>query len=242
VTVHRAGQPASPRDAASSTPSEQKINDIEKKYSSNGDPQMKISSGDVEAAIGALDERNGLDVPGRTALFKFLNHYDGNDHSNDHDHNDHFLGADKAALKQAILKGIDSPAALAGQPNQVQAAVLKDLAFNVKNELLKHPEYSLGLSWQGWGHLNFSKVLDSNARNALEGAVKDLNVPDGYSPETVDDSSGIRRVDLGGQPYGYWLNADYDKGGQRNRAWVAILYANAFGKVVSQVSHFVSYD
>jgi hypothetical protein len=50
---------------------------------------------------------------------------------------DCFLPADAAALKTAILKGIDSPAALEDLPRPVQVAVLNGLAF-------RYAEQSLG--------------------------------------------------------------------------------------------------
>jgi hypothetical protein len=73
MTGRDAGRPANGRGVSDLTPSEQKIHAIESNYiGANYDPPKKmVSSDDVKAAIAALDERHGPDLPGRIALADF---------------------------------------------------------------------------------------------------------------------------------------------------------------------------
>jgi hypothetical protein len=222
MTDLNAGQPATGWDPAHPTPSMQKIWVIERKYGGKN-PERMISSDDVQAAIAALDERHGPDIAGRTELAGFLAEWS-------HD-TDWFLPADKAALKAAILKGIDSPAALADQPKSVQAGVLQSLAFGIMST------DALGLSKQYFLGLDFSGVTDANAKNVFRDAVNKVQPPEKYSPKPDDDDSHVERADLNGQPYGYSVTAGYDGPSVPNRGdwtWSTTIFANAYGQIVAE--------
>jgi hypothetical protein len=230
MTEHHAAQPATRRAGADST--QKKIQKIQDKYlAPDGDPKKMVSSADVEAAIGDLDERNGLDVSGRCVLARFLENFGG--YANDPDR---FLPADKAALTAAILKGIDSPAALENQPKPDQAAVLDNLVFTIDSAV-----HRVGFSVQRWDGLDFNGVTDANARNTLQDAVTNVKPPKGYGPELFTEYTSVARGELNGQPYGYSATATYGSHYFREeeaKVWSTAVLANASGHIVSQASGF----
>jgi hypothetical protein len=219
------------------TPSQKKIYDIEQKYTGpNYDPNKMISSDDVKAAIAALDEETGPDVPGRSVLAGFLYSFGGNDTHPE----DHFLPTDRAAMTAAILKGIDSIHALAGQHKLVQADVLQNLVFNAGI-----PQ-TLGFSIYNWVGLDVTAAKDRNTRDALEAAVNEVEPPKGYGPQLNTDLSSVERADLNGQPYGFSMTATYDgpyvADVGADRLWSTNITANGFGRIVDETSDFETPD
>jgi len=210
--------------AASLSPSEQKIVDIEKKYTGkNFDPAKMISSADVAAAICALSERHGPDVGGRAQLAGLLYAFGGTDVHPE----DHFQPQDKAAMKAAILKGIASPAALAKQPKQVQAAVLDRLAFYI-------PQPTLGLNIDYSGK-DLSVIDNPAARAKVAQQLAQTKPPKGYGPTASGDFE-IERSTLNGESYGYRITATYP--GPKGNSWSVELTANALGDVVARSAGF----
>jgi hypothetical protein len=235
MTDRIAAQPVTGRAGADLTPSQQKILDIMNKYRGRGPDKGKmISSVDVHAAIGALDERHGPDIPGRSELAVFL------EGSNGDIDPDRFLPADAAALKAAILKGIDSPAALEGQPKPVQAAVLQNLPIQDSQATEPWELSQVGFSVQHWDGVDFSGVTDANVRNALQDAVGELKPPKGYGPQPGRSLSSVNEIDLDSQPYGYQVTAGYwgppsNKPDAGDMTWVTTILANA-GQIVHKAS------
>jgi hypothetical protein len=210
--------------------SELKIWGIKDKCSDD-DPKTMISSADVQAAIGALDERDGPDVPGRSQLAWFLDTFGGSELGGP----DRFLPADEAALKAAILKGIDSPVALEGLPEPVQAGLLDNLAFGSDSSCRR-----LGFSTQTGDGLDFSGVTDANARSALQEAVNKQKPPKRYGSQPDTDAGSVQRANLNGELYGYSVSVQYsfyDDKIEGLRLWIAVILANASGQIVGTYSY-----
>jgi hypothetical protein len=188
---------------------------IERKYTGPANAnKTAVTHADAQAAIDALGKNTNIDMSARGQLADFLNTFGGNSvHPKSM-----FAPADRKAMLDAVMKGIESGDKLAAQPKPVQIQVLGKLAFDGIND-------ALGIKTTH--DIGDMKNVNPAARKSINDAIKGIKVPNGYGLMQQHVYSASR----GGKPYGYSLELVY--GGPGGKTFTADLLANGKGTILN---------